>query len=64
MGEITTVGLDLAKKAFQIHGVDERGTEVVIKRLQRSQVIGIFASLRPCLIGMKARGLRITGPAS
>jgi transposase len=54
MGEITTVGLDLAKNVFQVHGVDETGTEVVIKRLRRSQVIGFFASLRRCLIGMEA----------
>jgi transposase len=54
MSEITTIGLDLAKNIFQVHGVDETGTAVVVKRLRRSQVSGFFASLPPCLIGMEA----------
>src|SRR5450432_2497032 len=54
MSEITTIGLDLAKNIFQVHGVDETGTAVVVKRLRRSQVIGFFAGLRPCLVGMEA----------
>ena len=54
MSEITTIGLDLAKNIFQVHGVDETGAAVVVKRLRRSQVIGFFASLSPCLIGMEA----------
>src|SRR6478609_651932 len=54
MSEITTIGLDLAKNVFQVHGVDETGIVVVIKRLRRSQVIGFFAGLPPCLIGMEA----------
>jgi len=54
MSEITTIGLDLAKNVFQVHGVDETGTVVVVKQLRRGQVIGFFASLPPCLIGMEA----------
>src|ERR1043166_2057732 len=54
MSEITTIGLDLAKNVFQVHGVDETGIVVVVKRLRRSQVIGFFAGLKPCLIGMEA----------
>jgi transposase len=54
MSNITTIGLDLAKNVFQVHGVDETGTAVVVKRLRRSQVSGFFASLPPCLIGMEA----------
>jgi transposase len=54
MSEITTIGLDLAKNIFQVHGVDETGTAVVVKRLRRSQVIGFFAGLPPCLVGMEA----------
>ena len=54
MSEITTIGLDLAKNVFQVHGVDETGTVVVVKRLRRGQVIGFFASLPQCLIGMEA----------
>jgi transposase len=52
--EITTIGLDLAKHVFQVHGVDETGHAVVKRRLRRAQVITYFASLRPCLIGMEA----------
>jgi transposase len=54
MSEITTIGLDLAKNIFQVHGVDETGTVVVVKRLRRNQVIGFFAGLPACLIGMEA----------
>jgi len=54
MSEITTIGLDLAKNVFRVHGVDETGTVVVVKRLRRGQVIGFFASLPQCLIGMEA----------
>jgi transposase len=54
MMEITTIGLDLAKHVFQVHGVDEAGHVVVKRRLRRAQVITYFASLPPCLIGMEA----------
>lgn len=54
--KITTVGIDLAKTAFQIHGVDERGQVAVRKQLRRSQVLVYFANLAPCLIGMEACG--------
>ena len=54
MGEITTIGLDLAKNIFQVHGIDETGTAVLIKRLRRSQVVAFFAGLPPCLVGMEA----------
>jgi transposase len=52
--EITTIGLDLAKQVFQVHGVDEAGHVVVKRRLRRAQVITYFASLPPCLIGVEA----------
>jgi transposase len=51
---ITTVGLDLAKNVFQIHGIDERGQARVRRQLKRGQVGGFFANLPPCLIGMEA----------
>jgi transposase len=54
MSEITTIGLDLAKNIFQVHGVDETGTAVIVKRLRCSQVIAFFAGLPPCLVGMEA----------
>jgi transposase len=53
---ITTVGIDLAKKVFQVHGVDGRGKASLKKQLKRAQVLPFFANLPPCLIGMEACG--------
>lgn len=52
--KITTIGLDLAKNVFQVHGVDEQGKPVLRKRLRRDQVAAFFANLSPCLVGMEA----------
>jgi len=52
--KITTVGIDLAKNLFQIHGVDERGKAVLRKQLRRAQVAVFFCNLPPCVIGMEA----------
>jgi transposase len=52
--QINTIGFDLAKNVFQIHGVDADEKVVVRKQLRRSQVIAFFAALPPCLIGMEA----------
>jgi len=52
--EITTIGLDLAKNVFQVHGVNERGKAVLRKQLKRDQVAPFFANLPPCLIGIEA----------
>src|SRR5271155_1766112 len=52
--QITTIGLDLAKHWFQVHGVDANGHVVVRRRLWRSGVIAYFRSLEPCLVGMEA----------
>lgn len=54
--KITTVGIDLAKQVFQVHGVDERGQAVLKKRLTRDQMSAFFANLPACLIGMEACG--------
>jgi transposase len=54
--KITTVGIDLAKSVFQIHGVDERGKTLLRKQLKRSEVLKFFANLPACLIGMEACG--------
>ncbi len=54
--EITTIGLDLAKNFFQIHGVDAAGRVMVRKALRRSQVLPFFSRLSPCLVGMEACG--------
>ena len=53
---ITTIGLDLAKSVFQVHGVDATGQAVVRKSLRRSQMLPFFARLPPCLVGMEACG--------
>src|SRR6201990_1305895 len=52
--QITTVGLDLAKHWFQVHGVDADGRIVVRRRRWRSGVVAYFRSLEPCLVGMEA----------
>lgn len=52
--KITTIGVDLAKNVFQIHGVDERGQARLRKQLKRSQLVSFFVNLPPCLIGMEA----------
>jgi len=52
--KITTIGVDLAKNVFQVHGVDERGKTVPRKQLRRAQVAAFFANLPPCVIGMEA----------
>jgi len=51
---ITTIGLDLAKYVFQVHGVDIEGNVIEKRRLRRSQVIAYFASIPRCLVGMEA----------
>ena len=54
--KIATVGIDLAKNLFQVHGVDERGKPVLRRQLKRKDVVSFFANLPPCLIGMEACG--------
>jgi transposase len=52
--QITTIGLDIAKNVFQVHGIDAAEKVVVRKQLRRSQVIAFFKALSPCLIGIEA----------
>ena len=54
--QITTIGLDLAKNVFQVHGVDATGQVVVRKSLRRSQMLPFFAKLPACLVGIEACG--------
>ena len=54
--KLTTVGIDLAKNVFQIHGVDERGKTLLRKKVSRDQIAAFFARLEPCLVGMEACG--------
>ena len=52
--QITTIGLDIAKNVFQVHGIDAAEKVVVRKQLRRGQVMKFFAALPPCLVGMEA----------
>lgn len=54
MEKIITIGLDLAKSVFQVHGIAEDGRVVVRRALRRSQVLDFFRSLEPCLVGLEA----------
>lgn len=54
MENVTTIGLDLAKSVFQVHGVDAGGAAVLHQRLTRARMLKFFAKLPPCLIGIEA----------
>ena len=54
MGQVTTIGLDIAKSIFQVHGVDATGGVVVRRRLTRARVVPFFEKLAPCLVGIEA----------
>src|SRR4051812_27185493 len=54
MGEVSTIGLDIAKSVFQIHGISGDGTVVIRKRVTRAKVLEFFSVLPPCLIGIEA----------
>ncbi len=56
MSEIITVGLDLAKNVFQVHGADASGRAVLRKKLRRDQVLAFFCQLEPCVVAMEACG--------
>ena len=52
--KITTLGIDLAKSVFQLHGIDTNGVVVLQKKLRRGAVLNFLSKLEPCLIGMEA----------
>ena len=54
MGEVSTIGLDIAKSVFQVHGVDVAGTVVIRKRISRAKVLEYFGELPRCLVGIEA----------
>ena len=54
MKEISTIGLDLAKSVFQVHGIGSAGQVVVRRQLRRGELLRFFAKLSPCLVGMEA----------
>lgn len=56
MGEVTTIGLDIAKSVFQAHGADTSGSVVFRKKLGRSQLLAFFAAQPRCVVAMEACG--------
>jgi len=52
--EITTLGIDLAKSVFQLHGVDENGAVVLQKKVRRAALLDVLGKLEPCLVGIEA----------
>ena len=54
MQTITTIGLDIAKSVFQVHGVDAAGQVVIRRQLKRRSVLAFFQKLSPCLVGIEA----------
>ena len=52
--QVTTIGLDIAKNLFQVHGIDAAEKVVVRKQLRRGQMLAFFMALPPCLVGMEA----------
>ena len=55
MNEVITIGVDLAKNVFQVHGVDAEGEVVIRRQLRRSRVMPFLEKQRRCLVGMEAR---------
>jgi transposase len=54
MQTVTTIGLDIAKSVFQVHGIDAQGHVLTRRQLRRRQVLPFFKKLAPCLVGMEA----------
>src|SRR5580698_6581177 len=52
--QVITVGLDIAKNVFQVHGVDGEGRAVLRRKVRRDQLLKLFGALEPCLVGMEA----------
>ena len=56
MGQVTTIGLDIAKQVFQVHGAEASGAALFSRKLSRAKLLGFFASQPPCLVAMEACG--------
>ncbi|MGY2803881.1 transposase [Bradyrhizobium sp. USDA 4506] len=54
MNEVATVGSDLVKRVFQVHGADAKRRPVLQKKLRREEILSFFAKLPPCVVGMEA----------
>ena len=61
MQTITTIGLDIAKSVFQVHGVDADGQVVVRRQLKRRYVLAFFQKRPPCLVGIEGEGVADAG---
>jgi transposase len=61
MQTVTTIGLDIAKSVFQVHGVDATGNVLVRRQLKRRYVLTLFEKLPPCVVGIEGCA---TAPAS
>ena len=64
MQAVTTIGLDIAKSVFQVHGIDAEGKVIVRRQLKRRYVLAFFDKLQPCLVGIEPVPRRIIGRAS
>jgi len=62
--QITTIGLDIAKHVFQVHGIDANEKVVIREQLRRSQVLALFKALPPCLMAWRPARRRIIGRAN
>jgi transposase len=58
---VSTVGLDIAKNVFQVHGVDDHGRTVLRRKVHRDQLLKLFNSLEPCLSAWRRARRRTTG---
>ena len=56
MGQVNTIGLDIAKRVFQVHGADSAGNEVFRKKLARGKVLTFLASQPTCVVALEACG--------
>jgi transposase len=54
MQAVTTIGLDIAKSVFQVHGVDAEGNVIIRRKLKRRYIVAFFQKLPPCLVGIEA----------
>ena len=54
MGEVSTIGVDLAKNVFQVHGADVSGAVLFRKKVRRHQLLTFFAGQKPCTVAMQA----------
>jgi len=54
MQTVTTIGLDIAKSVFQVHGIDAEGKVLIRRKLKRRYLLAFFEKLQPCLVGIEA----------